>query len=95
MVDISSSLYAKDANNKTLNIVHTKYGEIGFDGDADKVNLNWYKSADLKTIKLLKKAKPDYEIYFETAIFLKRWILSYWTCRQSLIFNSHFIIVVS
>lgn len=64
MVDISSSLYAKDANNKTLNIVHTKYGEIGFDGDADKVNLNWYKSADLKTIKLLKKAKPDYEIYF-------------------------------
>lgn len=64
MVDISSSLYAKDANNKTLNIVHTKYGEIGFDGDADKVNLNWYKSADLKTIKLLKKAKPDYYIYF-------------------------------
>ena len=64
MVDISSSLYAKDANNKTLNIVHTKYGEIGFDGDADKVNLNWYKSADLKTIKLLKKVKPDYYIYF-------------------------------
>ena len=64
MVDISSSLYAKDANNKTLNIVHTKYGEIGFDDDADKVNLNWYKSADLKTIKLLKKVKPDYYIYF-------------------------------
>lgn len=64
MVEISSSLYAKDANNKTLNIVHTKYGEIGFDGDADKVNLNWYKSADLKTIKLLKKVKPDYYIYF-------------------------------
>lgn len=71
MVDISSSLYAKDANNKTLNIVHTKYGEIGFDGDADKVNLNWYKSADLKTIKLLKKAKPDYEIYFRDCNLLK------------------------
>ena len=71
MVDISSSLYAKDANNKTLNIVHTKYGEIGFDGDADKVNLNWYKSADLKTIKLLKKAKPDYEIYFRDCNLLE------------------------
>ena len=71
MVDISSSLYAKDANNKTLNIVHTKYGEIGFDGDADKVNLNWYKSADLKTIKLLKKAKPDYEIYFRDSNLLE------------------------
>lgn len=71
MVDISSSLYAKDANNKTLNIVHTKYGEIGFDGDANKVNLNWYKSADLKTIKLLKKAKPDYEIYFRDCNLLE------------------------
>lgn len=71
MVDISSYLYAKDANNKTLNIVHTKYGEIGFDGDADKVNLNWYKSADLKTIKLLKKAKPDYEIYFRDCNLLE------------------------
>ena len=71
MVDISSSLYAKDANNKTLNIVHTKYGEIGFDGEADKVNLNWYKSADLKTIKLLKKAKPDYEIYFRDCNLLE------------------------
>lgn len=71
MVDISPSLYAKDANNKTLNIVHTKYGEIGFDGDADKVNLNWYKSADLKTIKLLKKAKPDYEIYFRDCNLLE------------------------
>lgn len=71
MVDISSSLYAKDANNKTLNIVHTKYGEIGFDGDADKVNLNWYKSADLKTIKLLKKAKPDYEIFFRDCNLLE------------------------
>lgn len=71
MVDISSSLYAKDANNKTLNIVHTKYGEIGFDGNADKVNLNWYKSADLKTIKLLKKAKPDYEIYFRDCNLLE------------------------
>lgn len=71
MVEISSSLYAKDANNKTLNIVHTKYGEIGFDGDADKVNLNWYKSADLKTIKLLKKAKPDYEIYFRDCNLLE------------------------
>ena len=71
MVDISSSLYAKDANNKTLNIVHTKYGEIGFDGDADKVNLNWYKSADLKTIKLLKKAKPDYYIYFRDCNLLE------------------------
>lgn len=71
MVDISSSLYAKDANNKTLNIVHTKYGEIGFDGDADKVNLNWYKSADIKTIKLLKKAKPDYEIYFRDCNLLE------------------------
>ena len=71
MVDISSSLYAKDANNKTLNIVHTKYGEIGFDGDADKVNLNWYKSADLKTIKLLKNAKPDDEIYFRDCNLLE------------------------
>ena len=71
MVEISSYLYAKDANNKTLNIVHTKYGEIGFDGDADKVNLNWYKSADLKTIKLLKKAKPDYEIYFRDCNLLE------------------------
>ena len=71
MAEISSGLYAKDANNKTLNIVHTKYGEIGFDGDADKVNLNWYKSADLKTIKLLKKAKPDYEIYFRDCNLLE------------------------
>lgn len=71
MVEISSSLSAFDANNKTLNIVHTKYGEIGFDGDADKVNLNWYKSADLKTIKLLKKAKPDYEIYFRDCNLLE------------------------
>lgn len=54
-----------------MNIVHTKYGEIGFDGDADKVNLNWYKSADLKTIKLLKKAKPDYEIYFRDCNLLE------------------------
>ena len=75
MVDISS-LYAKDANNKTLNIVHTKYGEIGFDGEVDKVNLYWsyydnQESADLKTVKLLKKAKPDYEIYFRDCNLLE------------------------
>lgn len=71
MAEISSGLYAKDANGNKLNIVHTKYGEIGFDGEADKVNLNWYKSADLKTIKLLKKAKPDYEIYFRDCNLLE------------------------
>ncbi len=75
MVDISS-LYAKDVNGNNLNIVHTKYGEIGFDGEVDKVNLYWNyynkpESADLKTIKLLKKAKPDYEIYFRDCNLLE------------------------
>lgn len=68
MAEISSGLYAKDANGNKLNIVHTKYGEIGFDGEADKVNLSWSysdeESAGLKTVKLLKKAKIDYEIWF-------------------------------
>lgn len=68
MVEISSSLSAFDANKNKLGIVHTKYGEIGFHGEVDKVNLFWSysdkESADLKTIKLLKKVKPDYYIYF-------------------------------
>ena len=68
MVDISSYLSAFDANKNKLGIVHTKYGEIGFDGEVDKVNLFWSysdkESADLKTVKLLKKVKPDYYIYF-------------------------------
>ena len=68
MVEISSYLSAFDANKNKLGIVHTKYGEIGFHGEVDKVNLYWSysdkESADLKTIKLLKKVKPDYYIYF-------------------------------
>lgn len=68
MVEISSYLSAFDANKNKLGIVHTKYGEIGFHGEVDKVNLFWSysdkESADLKTIKLLKKVKPDYYIYF-------------------------------
>ena len=68
MIEISSYLSAFDANKNKLGIVHTKYGEIGFDGEVDKVNLFWSysdkESADLKTVKLLKKVKPDYYIYF-------------------------------
>ena len=68
MVEISSYLSAFDANKNKLGIVHTKYGEIGFHGEVDKVNLFWSysdkESADLKTVKLLKKVKPDYYIYF-------------------------------
>lgn len=64
----NSDLSAFDANKNKLGIVHTKYGEIGFHGEVDKVNLFWSysdkESADLKTIKLLKKVKPDYYIYF-------------------------------
>lgn len=68
MIEISSYLSAFDANKNKLGIVHTKYGEIGFHGEVDKVNLYWSysdkESADLKTVKLLKKVKPDYYIYF-------------------------------
>ena len=75
MVEISSYLSAFDANKNKLGIVHTKYGEIGFHGEVDKVNLFWSysdkESADLKTIKLLKKAKPDYEIYFRDCNLLE------------------------
>lgn len=78
MVDISSYLSAFDANIKPnkLGIVHTKYGEIGFDGEVDKVNLYWsysdnQESADLKTVKLLKKVKPDYWIYFRDCNLLE------------------------
>ena len=77
MVDISSWLSAYDANIKPnkLDIVHTKYGEIGFDGEVDKVNLYWSysdeESADLKTVKLLKKVKSDYWIYFRNCNLLE------------------------
>lgn len=69
MVDILSELNARDANNNKLNIVHTKYGEIGFDGEADILNLYWnyygdQEPADLKTVKVLKKVKAGYNICF-------------------------------
>ena len=69
MVDILSGLNARDANGNKLNIVHTKYGEIGFDGEADILNLYWnyygdQQPADLRTVKVLKKVKAGYNICF-------------------------------